>query len=443
MKRLFMLSLVLMLALSLAACGSSSNTVSDDSGGGSAAADSEEEDAGGNDQEEITLRVAWWGSQTRHDSTLEVIKMYEEENPHVTVESEFTGFDGYWEKMSAQAAGNNLPDVMQQNFGEYLTQYADKGLLADLTEFTEDGTIDLSNFSDLVVDSGEMDGKLLGIPLGMNAYAAMYDPEMIEAAGAPLPDNEWTWDDFKEIAGKVAENNKYGSSVIDDGIRNGFDYFSRQHGQGIFNEDGTGLGYDDQVLIDYWHLLLDLQESGITPPPDIALEHEDVENSLLAHGDAAFQFRWSNQGVAIASSAGKDLKMATVPGGPEAMFVKPAMFFSISESSDKKEEAAKFIDFFVNNIEAQKVQELDRGVPPSSVVRETMKDDLSAMDQEIFDYVDYILENGSPIDKAYPVAAAEVLVTMEEYNERVLYGELSPEDAAKQFREEAEALISK
>lgn len=65
------------------------------------------------------------------------------------------------------------------------------------------------------------------------------------------------------------------------------------------------------------------------------------------------------------------------------------------------------------------------------------------MDQEIFEYVDYILENGSPIDKSYPVEAAEVFVLMEEFNERVLYKELAPEDAAKQFREQAEALISK
>lgn len=430
-----MFCLSLMLALSLVACGNSSG---DD---GDAAADGGEGD--GNTQKNITLRVAWWGSQTRHDSTLEVIKMYEEENPNVKIESEFTGFDGYWEKMSAQAAGNNLPDVMQQNFGEYLTQYADKELLADMNEFVDDGTIDLSQFDELIVDSGVVDGKLLGIPLGMNAYAAMYDPEMIESAGAELPDMDWTWDDFKDIAGKVAETYDYGSGAIDDGIRNGFDYFSRQRGQAIFNDDGTGLGYEDDVLIDYWNLLLELQDEGITPPPDVALEHQDVENSLLAHGKAAFQFRWSNQGVAIASSAGKDLKMATVPGGPEAMFVKPAMFFSISETSDKKEEAAKFINFFVNNVEAQRAQKLDRGVPPSSVVRDEMRSEVSTMDQEIFEYVDYILENGSPIDKSYPVEAAEVFVLMEEFNERVLYKELAPEDAAKQFREQAEALISK
>ena len=100
----------------------------------------------------------------------------------------------------------------------------------------------------------------------------------------------------------------------------------------------------------------------------------------------------------------------------------------------KKEEAAKFINFFVNNVEAQKVQELDRGVPPSSNVREEMVDNLSATDRETFDYIDYLLEKASPIDKGYPLQAAEVFKLFDDLTERVLYQEITPEKGAEEFR---------
>ena len=35
-------------------------------------------------EEPITLRMAWWGSQDRHDKTIAAIELYESLNPNVT-----------------------------------------------------------------------------------------------------------------------------------------------------------------------------------------------------------------------------------------------------------------------------------------------------------------------------------------------------------------------
>ncbi len=74
------------------------------------------------DGDQVELRMVWWGSQDRHDRTLKVIDQYMEENPHVTISPEFTGWDGYWEKMATQAAGGNLPDIVQMDY-KYLSEY--------------------------------------------------------------------------------------------------------------------------------------------------------------------------------------------------------------------------------------------------------------------------------------------------------------------------------
>ena len=65
--------------------------------------------------ETIELRVAWWGSQDRHNRTLGAIELFEKKYPDIRVEAEFSSWNGYWERIAAQAAGGNLPDVFQQD----------------------------------------------------------------------------------------------------------------------------------------------------------------------------------------------------------------------------------------------------------------------------------------------------------------------------------------
>ena len=78
----------------------------------------------------VTLRVAWWGGQARHDYTLKVIELYQQKHPNVKIESEYAAFDDYWKKLAPQAAANGFPDVFQMDIS-YLTQYGSRGQLED------------------------------------------------------------------------------------------------------------------------------------------------------------------------------------------------------------------------------------------------------------------------------------------------------------------------
>ena len=56
-------------------------------------------------EEPVTLRILWWGSQTRHDLTMAAIEKFMEKNPDIKIEPEYTSWDGYWEKVATQIAG--------------------------------------------------------------------------------------------------------------------------------------------------------------------------------------------------------------------------------------------------------------------------------------------------------------------------------------------------
>jgi multiple sugar transport system substrate-binding protein len=432
MKKMF-LFLSLMAIMLISVLGACSN--SDESSGD-----------GGNDEDVTTLRMTWWGSQSRHDQTQEIIKKFEEENPDIKINSEFTGFDGYFEKMAASASGNNLPDIMQQNFGEYLNQYADKELLADLTEFVDDGTINVDGVGDTIMASGTKDGKLLGIPTGTNALTAFYNKDMLDEAGVEIKDGQWSWEDYEDYATKISETTgEYGARLMEP--QNLFEYYLREKGKKLFNEDGTDLGYDDdQILVDYFNRNLELKEKGAVPGYETIQQIKGVEDELITKGEAAFDFRWSNQATALESAAGdKNIEMTMLPGSnnDQGMYLKPAMLWSISESSEHKEEAARFIDFFVNNIEVYKIGGSDRGVPIKEEIRDELSANLSKIDQKVYDYIEMVTENSSPIDSNYPPESSEILGELVKIDEKVMYGELSPEDGAKQFRSTVESIIAR
>jgi multiple sugar transport system substrate-binding protein len=123
--------------------------------------------------------------------------------------------------------------------------------------------------------------------------------------------------------------------------------------------------------------------------------------------------------------------------------MKPSMYFSITSNSKVKDEAARFVDFFVNDIEANKIIKGERGVPVSSKVKEALKPLLTPEETKVFDYVSWAEKNSSPNDPPDPVGAAEIRTMLKDMAEQVLYKKISAEDAAAKFKKDASAILAK
>ena len=88
-----------------------------------------------------TLNVLWWGSQTRHEMTTEMLEKFEELNPDIDVVMDYSDWDGYWTKLPAQVAGGQTPDVFQMDYAK-LAEYVENGVTADLSSYIADGSLD-------------------------------------------------------------------------------------------------------------------------------------------------------------------------------------------------------------------------------------------------------------------------------------------------------------
>jgi multiple sugar transport system substrate-binding protein len=91
--------------------------------------------------------------------------------------------------MTTQAAGGNLPDVMQQDYAR-LEEWVSRGLLMPLDAYVADGTLNFDNVSESALAGGIIDGQLYGVNLGTNSMVIVIDADKLAEAGleAPSPD---------------------------------------------------------------------------------------------------------------------------------------------------------------------------------------------------------------------------------------------------------------
>lgn len=427
MRKFSLTLLSLILLLFFTACSSSSDE----------AADSE------NGNNKVTLRVAWWGGQPRNDYTMKVIEMYEKKNPNVKIIAEYANWDDYWKKLAPMAAASQLPDVIQMD-SAYLFQYGKKGQLEDLTQYIKDEAIDSSSIDENAISGGMIADKLYGFALGSNVLTVITNDDLLKEAGIKIDDENWTWDDFEKMVVDVQQSTgKYGTNGMNP-THVFFPYYLRTQGEQFYSEDGTGLGYwDDKLFIQYFERQLRLVDANAFPTPDAETHIKGLEDEFIVTGEVALTWNWSNQFSGFAQSAKATLSLNLPPEHTEeaALFLRPSMFFSISKNSKQKQEAAKFIDFFVNNVEANKLIKGDRGVPVSSKVVKGIKPELAEAETKIFDYVEKASQNSSKADPPDPMGSAEVMNVLRDISEQILFKKITPVDGARSFREQAEKIL--
>ncbi|QJW37753.1 ABC transporter substrate-binding protein [Cellulosimicrobium protaetiae] len=423
-------------ALALTACG----------GDGGVANPGGDDESSAAESGPVEIRFSWWGSDTRHQTTQQIIDLFEEKNPDITVVPDYTDWGGYWDKLATSVAAGDAPDVITQE-ERYLADYASRGVLADLGSLDIDtGSIDGS-----VLGSGETGGALYGIPTGVNAYAVLADPQVFADAGVEVPDDgSWTWEQYVEVANAVSAGGGGGVYGTQDYGFNeaGLSILARQRGEALYTPEGE-LGVSAETVADFFQLSLDLQAGGGQPDAarSVELEGAGPEGSLLGTNTGAMGMWWTNQLGAISTASGRELQLLRLPGETEAertgMYFKPAMYYSVSKTSEHPEAAAAFVDFLLNDPEAGALMLSDRGLPANTEVRAAVKDSLPPADKQAADFLEGLgddIVDGPPVP---PQGAGDVVEILKRINTEVLFEQKSPQDAAAQFLDEVGAAIGK
>jgi multiple sugar transport system substrate-binding protein len=399
-------------------------------------------------QSELRLRMFWWGSKERAERTEKVNQLYQKTNPGVTVTGESLGWTDYWPRLATQTAGRNSADIVQMDY-RYIFEYARRGALLPLDAHIGKA-LDLGAFSKAAIDSGKVDAKIYGVSLGLNSTSLVYDKALVEKLGLKQPVWNMTWKEIGDLAVEITKAAKRdGFWGIADGGREepGLEVWLGQRGKSLYTEDGK-LGFDEKDIGEWFAFWDDLRKRGGCASPDVqALDHGEIDSSLLTMGRAAIAFAHSNQLVGFQALNKSKLGLSTYPDGGEGakpgQYLKPSMLWSVSAQSKRQEDAVKLVDFFVADAEAGKLLGVERGVPPSDKVRQAILAELDELGQAQANYISLISDKVGPLPPPPPRGAGEIQTVLLRVNEQVGFAKLSPADGAKQFVSEAAAILAR
>jgi multiple sugar transport system substrate-binding protein len=395
-----------------------------------------------------SIRLIWWGNPDRDRRTNEVVALFAKEKG-IAVTPETYGWGDYWQKLATQAAGRNLPDVIQMDY-RFLFEYARRRQLAALDEFVGN-QIDLANFDPNQLASGKVDDKLYGISMGANSMSHIYRKEILAKAGVTTLPDQTTWTD--------AEFDKLGEQVkgaLPDGMyftqnmgynEPSLETWVRQRGKALYTEDGQ-LGYELADLEAFFARWKDLQDKGLTPPADVMAgdASQKAEDTMIVTGKSLFGFSHSNQLVAYQKLIPDEVDIVMIPnqeGGKPGQYLKPSMLISMAETSGAKDAAAELIAFFITDPGANAILQIERGVSGDPAIRESIVPSLGPTEKKIIDYLDVVGTHVGPLPPPPPKNAGELDRALRPAWDEVAFGKLSVTDGAKKYYDNAVAILGR
>jgi multiple sugar transport system substrate-binding protein len=306
--------------------------------------------------EEGKENITWW----THNNTAfvavnkEMIKRFEAANPGIHVVYQFFPYDIFINKLQTAYASGTEPDV-QQMFGTWVTDYAKKGLLAELPNSKSELE---SQFWPAALGAYVWEGKAYGLPHEYNLEngGMLVSPKLFKEAGLSYPK---TWDELVTSAQKLTV---WKGDTLD---RSGFAFTNNdsitfmllslilQQGGSYWDKDGVHVNFNTPEAQKAWDF-----ETGLETKQKLTQEKAYPTTidtfDVFFQGKAAMAYRgpWV---IGVAKDAYPDAKYPAdyeyIPV-PSYAAGKPPLFAAesgwgevISNRSKHKDAAVKFIQF--------------------------------------------------------------------------------------------------
>ena len=402
--------------------------------------------------DQVELRFAWWGGKARNQATLKALDAFEAKYPNIKVKAEYTGWDGFYSRLTTQINSNTEADVIQTNWNWLALFSKDGNGFYDLNKVKAE--IGLDQFTAKDLQPVTVKGKLNGIPVAMTARIFYYNDQTWKKAGISYPKN---WDELIS-AGKTFES-KLGKpyypvapeSLGVLALLNS--YMVQKYNIPAIDEQSKKFTYSDAQWVEFFQLYKTLIDNHVIPDMKYYASFGKgnmYEMKPWIEGEWGGVYMWNTAVTKYSDNLKPPAKLELgdypmLPGATDAgLFMKPSMMLSIGKTTKHPEEAAKLINFLLNSKEGVDTLGLERGVPLSKVAVKYLTEDgiLKESDPSV---AGLRLAQSLPAKLSVspyfddPQIVAQFGTTLQYID----YGQKSVEEAATDFQRQGERILKR
>lgn len=272
------------LAVSLAACGSTGESKTESKG--------EENTSDVGEQIELTLGHIYVDASNGQTVAWEkALNEYKEAHPNVTIKEDKADNDAYKTKLKTTLAAGSAPDVFCSWGGGFSTSFVDAGMVENLDSYVESGVINMDEMLPNICNNFYYDDSLYGLPLDSFLGVLVCNQEVFDEYEVEAPE---TLEDLYEISDvfnangivpiAMGEKDKW-PGLFSFGIL-ALRYGGVDETTALLNGEGK---FDQEYVRKSAETLIEMVDKGVFSDSSVALTNDEALNEFQ-QGRAAMYY---------------------------------------------------------------------------------------------------------------------------------------------------------
>lgn len=385
----------------------------------------------------VTLRFTWWGNADRAARTEKAVAAFERSHPDIDIQTSYSTYEAYKQKLATQAAGGDVPDLIQLDYRQ-ISQYAGSDVMLDLAEQRKHLSTD--KMDEELLRTGQVGGVQYALPMGVGTQALAYDKVAWREAGLSKPRVGWSWRDWtKALRALKREHGPH--PVTDPGpMEDWFEIWLRGRGGQLYGKEGQP-AFSAGELARFWEFTSELRKDGLlSRAEDTTQMAGSVEDSPMGRERAVAEFNWDAPSAGYEAVYKDRLALAPMPSGEDGtpgQYFKPSMLLGIAKKSRHPREAAEFIDFLLNSDKAADILGVDRGTPVNSEQRRRVLSQVTGFQKQVAGLQESLRGKLKAPPAAPPRGDNGLQSTFQRDYDQVSFEKATPHEVAEDFLTEA------
>lgn len=289
------------------------------------------------EKQKKTHLILWhyWDIKKNQENLQNLVDDFNNSQDTIEIEITYVPDEDFKKQMALAMADGTTPDLAFVDSSDFQFLHSMQSF-ADLT----DQIPEEEEYLDKAMKACTIDGKVYGLPFGVNCTGMFYNKKLLEKNGCNVPTN---WEEFRETAKKVSSDSA-----------NGFAITALQTEESMYeflplfwSMGGNIHKINENASYQAFRFLNQMEQEGSLSSQSASLTMGDLTN-LFIQGKIAMMFNSSMAIDSIKENAPQlEFGVAPIPCGDNQTTVAGGEIIGVADN-DNKEDAVKFLKYIAD-----------------------------------------------------------------------------------------------